>query len=138
MAGRGRPKKANGSNGGANLGFEAKMWLAADELRGQVDAAEYKHVVRGLIFMKYISDGFEDHHSQFLKEHPNEAEDWDAYRAEGVFWVPKEARWSHLSANAKQPTIRKIVDDAMDAVEQPSRSENTPPSSFRMRWHWHN
>jgi type I restriction-modification system DNA methylase subunit len=63
MVGRGRPKKKNGANSGANLGFEAKMWLAADELRGQVDAAEYKHVVLGLVFLKYISDAFEEHHS---------------------------------------------------------------------------
>ncbi|EQD41391.1 type I restriction-modification system specificity subunit, partial [mine drainage metagenome] len=61
MAGRGRPKNESGSKGGANLGFEAKMWLAADELRGQVDAAEYKHVVLGLVFLKYISDAFEEH-----------------------------------------------------------------------------
>jgi type I restriction enzyme M protein len=122
MAGRGRPKKPNGSNGGANLGFEAKMWLAADELRGQVDAAEYKHVVLGLVFLKYISDAFEEHHSQLLKEHPDEAEDRDAYRAEGVFWVPKEARWSFLQASAKQPTIGKTVDDAMDAIERDNPS----------------
>ena len=122
MAGRGRPKKANGSNGGANLGFEAKMWLAADELRGQVDAAEYKHVVLGLVFLKYVSDAFAEHHAKLLKDHPDEAEDRDAYRAEGVFWVPKEARWSYLSANAKQPTIGKIVDDAMDAIERDNPS----------------
>ena len=122
MAGRGRPKKANGSNGGANLGFEAKMWLAADELRGQVDAAEYKHVVLGLVFLKYISDAFGEHHAKLLKEHHDDAEDRDAYRAEGVFWVPKEARWSFLQASAKQPTIGKIVDDAMDAIERDNPS----------------
>jgi type I restriction enzyme M protein len=122
MAGRGQQKNANDSNGGANLGFEAKMWLAADELRGQVDAAEYKHVVLGLVFLKYISDAFEEHQAQLLKSHPDEAEDRDAYRAEGVFWVPKEARWSQLQANAKQPTIGKIVDDAMDAIERDNPS----------------
>ena len=122
MAGRGRPKKASGSNGGANLGFEAEMWRAADELRGQVDAAEYKHVVLGLVFLKYISDAFGEHHAKLLKEHPDEAEDRDAYRAEGVFWVPKEARWSYLQANAKQPTIGKLVDDAMDAIERDNPS----------------
>jgi type I restriction enzyme M protein len=122
MAQRGRPKRANGSNGGANLGFEAKMWRAADELRGQVDAAEYKHVVLGLVFLKYISDAFEEHKGQLLKSHPDEAEDRDAYRAEGVFWVPKEARWSYLQANAKQPTIGKTVDDAMDAIERDNPS----------------
>ena len=122
MAGKGRPKKSNDSNGGANLGFEAKMWLAADELRGQVDAAEYKHVVLGLVFLKYISDAFEEHHSQLAKTYPDEAEDRDSYAAEGVFWVPKEARWSYLQANAKQPTIGKIVDDAMDAIERDNPS----------------
>jgi type I restriction enzyme M protein len=110
------------SNAGANLGFEAKMWLAADELRGQVDAAEYKHVVLGLVFLKYISDAFAEHHAGLLKEHPDEAEDRDAYRAEGVFWVPKEARWSYLQASAKQPTIGKLVDDAMDSIERDNPS----------------
>jgi type I restriction enzyme M protein len=104
------------------LGFEAKMWLAADELRGQVDAAEYKHIVLGLVFLKYISDAFEEHRAKLLKSHPDEAEDRDAYRAEGVFWVPKEARWSHLQANAKQPIIGKLVDDAMDAIERDNPS----------------
>jgi type I restriction enzyme M protein len=122
MAPRRPPRKGNGSNGGANLGFEAKMWLAADELRGQVDAAEYKHVVLGLVFLKYISDAFEEHRAQLLKTHADEAEDRDAYRAEGVFWVPKEARWSFLQANAKQPTIGKVVDDAMDAIERDNSS----------------
>jgi type I restriction enzyme M protein len=122
MEGRGRPKKDNASNGGANLGFEAKMWLAADELRGQVDAAEYKHVVLGLVFLKYISDAFGEHHAKLLKEHPDEAEDRDAYLAEVAFWVPKEARWAHLQANAKQPTIGKLVDDAMDAIERDNPS----------------
>lgn len=98
------------------------MWLAADELRGQVDAAEYKHVVLGLVFLKYISDAFEEHRDQLLKSHADEAEDRDAYRAEGVFWVPKEARWSYLQANAKQPTIGKTVDDAMDAIERDNAS----------------
>src|SRR5690242_3352059 len=96
-----RASNSRNVSGGANLGFEAKMWLAADELRGQVDAAEYKHVVLGLVFLKYISDAFEEHRAQLLKSHPDEAEDRDAYSAEGVFWVPMEARWSYLQANAK-------------------------------------
>ena len=99
MAGRGRPKKANGSNNGANLVFEDKMWLAADELRGQDDAAEYKHVDLGLVFLKYISDAFEEHHSQLLKEHPDEAEDRDAYR------VSAELRGSH-PGRVQGPTDR--------------------------------
>jgi type I restriction enzyme M protein len=119
---RGREARAVSKNDGANLGFEAKMWLAADELRGQVDAAEYKHVVLGLVFLKYISDAFEEHRTQLLKSHPDEAEDRDAYRAEGIFWVPKEARWSFLTANAKQPSIGKVVDDAMDSIERDNPS----------------
>jgi type I restriction enzyme M protein len=122
MASRSRSGQTESPNGGANLGFEAKMWEAADHLRGQVDAAEYKHVVLGLVFLKYISDAFEEHRDQLLKSHPDEAEDRDAYRAEGVFWVPREARWSHLQSNAKQPTIGKLVDDAMDAIERDNPS----------------
>ena len=106
------------SNGGANLGFERTMWAAADKLRGSMDAAEYKHVVLGLVFLKYISDAFQEHHATLAKNYPDEAEDKDSYSAEGVFWVPKEARWSYLQANAKQPTIGKLVDDAMDAIER--------------------
>ena len=88
--------KTNGN--GANLGFEAKLWLAADKLRNNMDAAEYKHVVLGLIFLKYISDSFEEMHQRLLAEQAQGAdpEDADEYRAENVFWVPKEARWSFL------------------------------------------
>lgn len=99
------------------------MWLAADELRGQVDAAEYKHVVLGLVFLKYISDAFGEHRSLILKSsHPDEVEEREAYAAENVFWVPEAARWTSLQANAKQPTIGKIVDDAMDAIERDNPS----------------
>jgi len=113
-----KPGKSNGN--GANLGFEAKLWLAADKLRNNMDAAEYKHVVLGLIFLKYISDSFEEMHQRLLAEQDEgaEPEDADEYRAENVFWVPKEARWSHLQGKAKQPTIGKIVDDAMVAIER--------------------
>ena len=106
----------------ANLGFEAKLWLAADKLRNNMDAAEYKHVVLGLIFLKYISDTFEQHRTKLLAGQGDyagaNAEDQDEYKAENVFWVPREARWSHLQANAKQPTIGKLVDDAMVAIER--------------------
>jgi type I restriction enzyme M protein len=106
----------------ANLGFEAKLWLTADKLRNNMDAAEYKHVVLGLIFLKYISDAFEEHRAKLLAGQGDyvgaNAEDPDEYKAENVFWVPKEGRWSHLQASAKQPTIGKIVDDAMVAIER--------------------
>ncbi len=106
----------------ANLGFEAKLWLTADKLRNNMDAAEYKHVVLGLIFLKYISDSFEEHRAKLLAGQGDYAganpEDPDEYKAENVFWVPTDARWSHLQSNAKQPTIGKIVDDAMVAIER--------------------
>ena len=113
-------KKNNDSS--ANIGFEAKLWLAADKLRNNMDAAEYKHVVLGLIFLKYISDAFEEMRTKLLEGkgdyEGSDPEDADEYRAENVFWVPKEARWSHLMASAKQPTIGKVVDDAMVALER--------------------
>src|SRR3954447_23629578 len=91
----------------AALGFEAKLWAAADALRKNMDAAEYKHVVLGLLFLKYISDAFEAKHAQLEAEKAAGAdpEDADEYRASSIFWVPKEARWSFLKANAPQPTI---------------------------------
>lgn len=109
---------------GGDLGFEAKLWQAADKLRNNLDAAEYKHVVLGLIFLKYISDAFEERRSQLQAESEQGAdpEDPDEYRGENVFWVPKEARWTHLQAQAKQPTIGKLVDDAMVAVERDNSS----------------
>jgi len=112
--------KSNDSS--ANIGFEAKLWLAADKLRNNMDAAEYKHVVLGLIFIKYISDAFEEMRAKLIAGKGDYAgsdpEDADEYRAENVFWVPKEARWSHLMASAKLPTIGKVVDDAMVALER--------------------
>jgi type I restriction enzyme M protein len=106
----------------ANLGFEAKLWLAADKLRNNMDAAEYKHVVLGLIFLKYISDTFDEHHAKLVSGEGDLAganpEDKDEYLAANVFWVPKEARWAHLQAQAKQPSIGKDVDDAMVALER--------------------
>src|SRR5687768_623166 len=105
---------------GANLGFEAKLWQAADALRNNMDAAEYKHVVLGLIFLKYISDAFEAKHAELesQKKQGADPEDPDEYRAASIFWVPKEARWQHLKANAPQPTIGSLVDEAMAAIER--------------------
>jgi type I restriction enzyme M protein len=124
-AGRGRrgSKKASEGNG-ATAGLEAKLWAAADALRNNMDAAEYKHVVLGLVFLKYISDAFEAKHEELVAHQAQGAdpEDQDEYRAENIFWVPKEARWSHLKANAPQPTIGTIVDDAMAAIERENAS----------------
>jgi type I restriction enzyme M protein len=107
-------KKKNNS---ANLGFEQKLWLAADKLRSNMDAAEYKHTVLGLIFLKYISDSFEEHQAKLVPGKGDyagaNAEDPDEYKAENVFWVPPAARWTYLQNSAKQPEIGKIVDDAM-------------------------
>ncbi len=117
-----RSRSSKSNNSSAHIGFEAKLWLAADKLRSNMDAAEYKHVVLGLIFLKYISDSFEEHHAKLTAGKDDYAganpEDPDEYKAENVFWVPKEARWSHLQANAKQSNIGKIVDDAMVAIER--------------------
>ncbi|WP_093118810.1 N-6 DNA methylase [Thermoleophilum album] len=108
----------------ANLGFEAQLWAAANALRGSMDAAEYKHVVLGLIFLKYVSDAFEAHRAKLEAERDQGAdpEDPDEYQAENIFWVPPEARWSHLQKSARQPTIGRLVDDAMAAVERDNPS----------------
>ena len=111
-------KKANNTQ--ALLGYEAQLWQMADALRGSMDAAEYKHVVLGLIFLKYISDAFEEQHARLVAEQAQGAdpEDPDEYRAQSIFWVPVEARWEHLKALARQPSIGQIVDDAMAGIER--------------------
>ena len=104
---------------GATTGYEAQLWRMADTLRGSMDAAEYKHVVLGLIFLKYISDAFEERHAAVLAEWGTEAaEDRDEYIAENIFWVPPEARWAHLKAQARQPTVGQLVDGAMVGIER--------------------
>ena len=108
-------KKPN--NSGANLGFEAQLWAAADKLRGNMEPSDYKHVALGLIFLKYISDAFEAKRAALLTEELADPEDPEEYLAENVFWVPKAARWSHLQARARQTTIGKDIDDAMLAIE---------------------
>ena len=122
----GRPKKATSARDqkpgshGATTGYEAELWRMADTLRGSMDAAEYKHVVLGLIFLKYISDAFEEMHTRLEAERTEGAdpEDPDEYRAENIFWVPPEARWTHLKAQARQPTVGQLVDDAMAGIER--------------------
>ena len=115
---------AKDTNNGANLGFESELWRAADALRSNMDAAEYKHVVLGLIFLKYISDAFEEQRAKLEADRAKGAdpEDPDEYRAVNIFWVPKEARWSKLKSEAKQPTIGKVIDDAMLAIERDNPS----------------
>jgi type I restriction enzyme M protein len=115
----GESPKANGN--GANLGFEAQMFLAADKLRKNLknlEPSDYKHVALGLIFLKHISNAFEAKRVALLGEDLAAAEDPDEYLAENVFWVPKAARWSRLQASAKQPTIGKLIDEAMAEIEK--------------------
>lgn len=104
--------------------LEKQLWKAADKLRKNIDAAEYKHVVLGLIFLKYISDAFEELYARLKAEEELGAdpEDRDEYKAENVFFVPQEARWSFLLSKAKQPDIGKYVDEAMDAIEKENPS----------------
>jgi type I restriction enzyme M protein len=106
--------------------FEKQLWKAADKLRKNIDAAEYKHIVQGLIFLKYISDSFEEHFTQLQAGEGDYAgadpEDTDEYKAENIFFVPLEARWSFLQSQAKQPKIGTLVDEAMDAIEKENPS----------------
>jgi type I restriction-modification system DNA methylase subunit len=112
---RGRNGERKNGNG-ASLGFEAEMFKTADKLRGNMEPSEYKHVALGLIFLKYISDAFEAKHAALVTEDPQAAEDRDEYLAENIFWVPKEARWSYLKANAKQTAIAKNGARTLDAL----------------------
>ena len=112
---------ATKNGNGGNLGFEAELFKAADKLRGNMEPSDYKHVALGLIFLKYISDAFEARHKALLAEDAQAAED-NEYLADNVFWVPKEARWSHLQASAKLPSIGTLVDDAMRAIEKDNES----------------
>ena len=119
-------------NGGATTGHESELWAMADALRGSMDAAEYKHVVLGLIFLKYISDAFEERRATVLAEFGDDAaEDRDEYIAENIFWVPPEARWAHLKAQAKQSTIGPTVDHAMAAIERDNPVlKDVPPRDY--------
>jgi type I restriction enzyme M protein len=114
--------KKNGN--GTEEPLEKQLWKAADKLRKNIDAAEYKHVVLGLIFLKYISDAFEELFAKLKAEEAQGAdpEDKDEYKAENIFFVPQEARWKMLLSKAKQPDIGKFVDDAMDAIEKENAS----------------
>ena len=106
---------------GGNTDYTSELWKMANALRGNMDAAEYKHVVLGLIFLKYISDAFEERRSQIEAEDLDDPEDPDAYRGWDIFWVPPEARWEYLMHQARQPTIGRLIDDAMAAIERDNR-----------------
>ena len=106
----------------ATIGFEEELWASADKLRNNMDAAEYKHVVLWLIFLKYVSDTFMEKYKELLEEDEEFAEDMDAYLAEGVFWVPEIARWDYIAKHSKQVEIGQIVDSALDAIEKENDS----------------
>ena len=106
----------------ADIGFEKQIWNAACVLRGNMDASEYKGVVLGLIFLKYISDRFEDKYNQLVADGDGFEEDRDEYTSEGIFFVPTGARWSDVSAKAHDPEIGQVIDDAMRAIEKKTRA----------------
>jgi len=121
---------SNNANG-SNLGFEEKLWTAADKLRGTMDSGEYKHVVLGLIFLKYISDSFLEKFHALEQEEYADPEDRDEYMAANVFWVPPEARWAFLRGRAKDPKIGVLVDEAMTAIEEDNpRLKGVLPKDF--------
>lgn len=119
-----KARKPQASRQQATEPIETQLWKAADKLRKNIDAAEYKHIVLGLVFLKYISDAFVELYSTLKAEESSGAdpEDKDEYKAENVFFVPPSARWSFLQSHAKQPTIGKTVDEAMDAIERENPS----------------
>lgn len=116
------PKEPKENKSTTNLGFEEKLWQTADKLRAHMDAAVYKHVVLGLVFLKYVSDSFIERYNELLKEDDGFEEEKDAYSEKNVFWVPKNARWDNIKNNAKKPEIGKIIDDAMNAIEKENRT----------------
>ena len=105
----------------ADIGFEKEIWRAADKMRGNIDASEYKSVVLGLIFLKYISDKFETKYHQLVDEGEGFEEDKDEYTAENIFYVPAEARWETIAAQAHTPEIGTAIDNAMRAIERENR-----------------
>lgn len=115
-------KSALKKSSGANVGFEVELFQAADKLRKNLEPSDYKHVVLGLVFLRHISETFEAKHAELMADDPAGAEDEDEYLSENIFWVPKEARWSHLQDSARQPTIGKIIDEAMAAIEKENAS----------------
>ena len=105
----------------AVIGFENQIWDAACVLRGNMDASEYKSVVLGLIFLKYISDRFKDKYNALVEEGDGFEEDIDEYTSEGIFFVPAGAHWSEIAAKAHTPEIGKVIDDAMRAIEKENK-----------------
>jgi type I restriction enzyme M protein len=113
------------------IGFEEKIWEAADVLRGNMDASEYKHVILGLIFLKYISDKFDERYNELIKEGDGFQEDKDAYTSENIFYVPKDARWDEIAKSAHKEEIGQKIDDAMRSIEKENKTlKNILPKNF--------
>lgn len=110
------------ATGTTTVGFEEQLWQAADKLRSNMDAAEYKHVVLGLIFLKYVSDSFTEKYNVLKAEGYGDEEDRDEYLADNIFWVPKEARWETIKAHATNPDIGEVIDTAMESIEKENDS----------------
>src|SRR5687767_2198786 len=123
---------AKDTSNGVNLGFESELWRAADKLRSNMDAAEYKHIVLGLIFLKYVSDSFAEHRASLKKRFADPTDEYfiddadtramdleerDYYTEANVFWVPADARWEQIRSKAKQPNIGKTIDDSLVEIE---------------------
>ena len=104
------------------IGFEKQIWDAADELRGSMNAGEYKHVVLGLIFLKYLSDKFEERYKELVKEGEGFEEDIDEYTSENIFFVPLEARWSEIAKKTNSEENGLAIDKAMKAIEDSNKS----------------
>ena len=123
--------KAKQKKSTADIGFEDKLWQAADVLRGNLDAAEYKNVVLGLIFLKYLSDRFDERYKELVAEGYGDEEDRDCYTEESVFYVPAEARWQAVAAEAHSPEIGQVIDSAMRASERENDSlKDVLPKNF--------
>ena len=115
----------------AEIGFEKEIWKAADKMRGNIDASEYKSVVLGIIFLKYISDKFEAKYDELVAEGIGMEEDKDEYLAENIFYVPTEARWAAIAERAHTPEIGTAIDDAMRAIERENkRLKDILPKNF--------
>lgn len=122
-------KKKNDNT--AEIGFEEQIWKAADKLRGNIDASEYKNVVLGLIFLKYISDKFDQKHQELVDEGEGFEEDRDEYMAENIFFVPENARWNVIAAAAHTPEVGKVIDEAMRSIESENdKLKNILPKNF--------
>lgn len=125
------PRTKKDTKNTADVGFEKQLWDAADVLRGNLDAAEYKNVVLGLIFLKYLSDRFDERYQELVAEGYGDEEDRDCYMEQNVFFVPEEARWANIAQAAHTPEIGQIIDSAMRAIERENdKLKDVLPKNF--------